>query len=136
MGMTKSDLNALIFSILIGVPLGLFLLANYSPHFNGDAQRPDHATAFVEVVKPINDVAAVVLVKAMQPHSLPTIAGDAEITRGSEIYIKAPDSLRNQLRIDPASRHIMRCIQISPDDYGWKVRNVFTRHECQNRHYE
>lgn len=130
------DHTMILTSVFVAAVLFLFLPEFLDRSLNDRPQRYDHATAQVEIVKPINDVAAVALIRHMTPHKMPTIAGDAEITRGSEIYIKAPDSLRAQLRIDPTSRHVVRCIQISPADYGWKVRNVFTSYKCQNRHYD
>lgn len=98
--------------------------------------RPDTATASVQIIKPINDVAAVALIKDMHPHKMPTIAGDAEITRGSEIWFKVPDSLRAQMNIDPRSQYAERCIEITPDDYGWRVVQVYTRYECKDLHYD
>lgn len=99
--------------------------------------RPDTAVVQMQVVKPINDLHAVGLIMDMNPHRMPTIAGDAFVTRGSEIYFKAPDSLRRQLGIDAGTRGAVRCLRVAPDSsFGWKVIEVFTRYKCKNLHYE
>lgn len=131
--MEYSDLNlnplvVIITTVLLIVALR-FLPEGVSPTEQPNA--PSKAIAKVQVVKSINDVAAVVLIMRMSPPSLKTIAGDGEIRRGNEIYIRAPDSLASQLRISPSSFLATRCIEITPADYGWRIINVYTQYQCR-----